>query len=179
MAERRIDDAIGRNPEDQFPLINAGRQKGFSQQAIVGRVIQLENAFEDVRVVGQPVEHRDPAIGKLRRNETMRVALVNRSSGEHFDLLCCFFSVVESYRPPRRLSRRRRTAIMAGTPPRLRYCKGGAPLNIGLELGREFHWFARRCPNRILSALKMPMRSEMRVSSSCESRPLRWRFSSK
>src|SRR6478752_6756418 len=177
MAERRIDDAIGRDPKDQFPFINAGRQTGFSQQAIVGRIIQLENAFEDVRVVGQPVEHRHPAIGKLRRNETMSVALVNGSSGgnsgEHFDLLCCFFSVVVSYRPPRLLSRRRRTPIMAGTPPRLRYCNGGAPLNIGLELGREVHWFARRCPKRILSALKMPMRSEMRVSSSCESSPLR------
>ena len=47
--------------------------------------------------------------------------------------------LLNCYLPPRRLSSRRRTPSMPGTPARVRNCSGGASLNMGLELGRDVH----------------------------------------
>ena len=46
-------------------------------------------------------------------------------------------------------------------------------MNIGLLFGRDTHWFASFSLNKMLSALKIPIRSETRVSSSCVNGPLR------
>src|SRR5947199_2894202 len=131
MTESRIDNAVGRDSEDQFPFIDSGSQARFSQKPVISRVIEFENSFEDVRMVNQAGEHRNAAIGELSGNQAMGVALVNETGGGQHES--------RSQRPPRRASSSRRTPIIPGTPARVKNCNGGASPNIGFEFDRKGH----------------------------------------
>ena len=76
-----IDDAIRRDAEDKFAFVDAGRQTRFRQQAVVGGVVELEDAFQGLSIVREPGEYRCPAVGELRRNQPMGIALIDRGSG--------------------------------------------------------------------------------------------------
>ena len=49
-------------------------------------------------------------------------------------------------------------------------------MNIGLLFQHDTHWFASFSLNKMLSALKIPIRSEIRDHSSCVNGPLRLFF---
>ena len=93
--------------------------------------------FERFGIVGEAREHRGSAVGELRGNQAMRISLIDGSGSEH--------SAVQSLCPVR-ISVAAATRVEQTThanhprhPPRTSKSSGGAPLNMGLEFGREVH----------------------------------------
>src|SRR4051812_33588204 len=117
MAVRGVDNSVGWNAKDQFPLIDPWQQTRFRKQPVVGSVVEFEDTFERIGIIRQARQYGYTAIGKLGRNEPVRTALINGSNRKHIDLPG---SCPRNYLPPRRLSSKRRTPIMAGTPPRVK-----------------------------------------------------------
>jgi hypothetical protein len=106
VAERRVDHRRQRHGRDQLVDADAGQQPALGDQAIVGRVVELEDRGEVALVVGDAHEHALAARRGARRHQPVGVALVDRRNGRH------------PHQPARRASSSRRTVCSAGTPPR-------------------------------------------------------------
>jgi len=87
MAVRGVDDAVGGNPKNQFPLVDPWQQTRFRKQPVVGSVVEFEDTFERIGIIRQARQYGYTAIGKLGRNEPVRTALINGSNRKHIDLL--------------------------------------------------------------------------------------------
>jgi len=127
MAERRVDNPIRRNAEDQFARVDTRSQLRFGEQSIVCGVIKFENSVEGFLIFCKASEYGRTAVRKLGWDEPMRIPLVD------------YINRKQNYLPPRRLSSKRRTPIMAGTPPRMSICSGATLLNMALLFGRNAH----------------------------------------
>jgi hypothetical protein len=82
MAERSVDDAVGRDAENQFPFIDTGREARLGKQAVIGRVVEFEDAFKSVIVIGKAREDGDAAVSVLGGDEAMGIAAVDETGGE-------------------------------------------------------------------------------------------------
>ena len=83
MAKCRIDNSVRRNAEDQFPFVDSWRESRFRQQPIIRSIVQFENAFERLGIVGQASEDGGAAVSELRGNQAMGIALIDGSGSEH------------------------------------------------------------------------------------------------
>lgn len=65
LRKSRVDDAVIGNAKHQ--LINANTRQSiiFGQQAVIGRVVQIEDATKVVIIVGDPDQHAFPALTVL------------------------------------------------------------------------------------------------------------------
>ena len=73
VSERRIDDAIVRNAEQQLAHADAGQQVVLSAQTIVGRVVQIEDVREMPVAVGNTCEDTTAVVAVLRVDQTMSI----------------------------------------------------------------------------------------------------------
>jgi hypothetical protein len=79
VAERRIDNAIGRNTENKLARVDTGQQTRFGGKAVVGGVVEFKDGVEQLVVVGEAGEHGRAPISKLRGDQAMCVATVDQA----------------------------------------------------------------------------------------------------
>src|SRR5258708_12833868 len=77
MAERSIDDPVGRNSKHQLPGIDAGYLSRLRQQPVIGSIVELENAVENILVIGQACQNPGASLAQLPRNQPMPIPLVD------------------------------------------------------------------------------------------------------
>ena len=75
MRKGRVDDVVTRNAGHQLVDADTRQPIVLGEQAVIGRVVQSEDAVKVVIIVGDPVEHAFPALTVLRGNEPVRIEL--------------------------------------------------------------------------------------------------------
>lgn len=83
MAEGGIDDSIGGNAEDQFASVHAGGKLRFREKTVVGAIVEFKDSIQDCRIIGEAGQHGRAAIGELRGNQPMGIALIDWTNREH------------------------------------------------------------------------------------------------
>ncbi len=106
MAESRINDAVVGNAKDKLAEPDARQAVILGQQAIVRRVIEIEDVFQVRVVISDAREHAVIVVAVFRRDQSMRVELTDEGN-RRGDRQC----------PPRRESTNRRTVHIAASPP--------------------------------------------------------------
>jgi len=77
MTKSSVDDSIRRNSEDQLARVDPRRQPRFREETVVGCVIQFKDAVQGRLIIGKPSKHRRAAIREFRRDQAMRISLVD------------------------------------------------------------------------------------------------------
>ena len=81
MRKGGVDDAEIGNAEHQLIDADARQSIVLGEQAVVGCVVQVEDATKVVVIVGDPDEHAFLTLTVLRKNEPVRVELPNACNG--------------------------------------------------------------------------------------------------
>lgn len=80
MAEGGVNNPVRRNAKNQLTNVRAWQLSRFSQQAIVGRIVEFEDVIENSVIIRQACKHGIAVIGKLGGDQAVRVSLVNRKN---------------------------------------------------------------------------------------------------